>query len=217
MGSHRPSLTITTDNNLVPWSALMEVERTDVSVGKIRAKDLPVVCVLGGPGSGKGSQSEILSYKRNLKHLSSGDLLRHEVLSGSEVGKKVFRLMELGELVPTTVVLDLLAEAMIKAIDEGAKGYLLDAFPMNIEQAEAFESFIGIPAKIIYLSLAQDVMVSRLLERANFGDKEDSINKRCATFQNECRPVLEKYKDKLLKIDADQSVEKVAEAIAAEF
>ena len=81
--------------------------------------------------------------------------------------------MELGELVPTvsqdmitpclqvsascfqTVVLDLLAEAMIKAIDEGAKGFLLDAFPMNIEQAEAFESFIGIPAKIVYLSLAQ--------------------------------------------------------------
>merc|ERR1712156_1009777 len=101
MGSHRPSLTITTDNNLVPWSAIMEVERTDVSVGKIRAKDLPVVCVLGGPGSGKGSQCEILSYKRNMKHLSSGDLLRHEVLSGSLIGSQVYKLMEMGELVPT--------------------------------------------------------------------------------------------------------------------
>ena len=83
----------------------------------------------------------------------------------------------------------------------------------------------------------QDVMVSRLLERANFDDKEESINKRCATFQNECRPVLERYNDKLVKVrteplklasvesvlikhfqvDADQSVEKVAEAIEAEF
>merc|ERR550532_1530556 len=150
----------------------MEVERTDVSVGKIKSKDLPVVCVLGGPGSGKGSQCEILAYKRNLKHLSSGDLLRHEVLSGSEVGKKVFKLMEMGELVPTTVVLDLLAEAMIKAIDEGAAGYLLDAFPINLEQAKAFEEFIGSPTRIIYLSLAQDIMVSRLLERGNFDDKE---------------------------------------------
>ena len=44
---------------------------------------------------------------------------------------------------------------MIKAIDDGADGYLLDAFPMNLEQAEAFESFIGSPARIIYLSLAQ--------------------------------------------------------------
>ena len=54
-----------------------------------------------------------------------------------------------------TVVLDLLAEAMIKAIDEGVAGFLLDAFPINMEQAEAFESFIGTPAKIIYLSLPQ--------------------------------------------------------------
>merc|ERR1712038_1082021 len=181
----------------------MEVERKDVSVGKIRAKDLPVVCVLGGPGSGKGSQCEILAYKRNLKHLSSGDLLRHEVLSGSQVGQKVYKLMEMGELVPTTVVLDILAEAMIKAIDDGADGYLLDAFPMNLEQAEAFESFIGSPARIIYLSLAQDVMVSRLLDRANFDDKEEAIKKRCATFQEECRPVLDKYSQKLVKDNED--------------
>ena len=91
---------------------------------------------------------------------------------------------------------------MIKAIDEGAKGYLLDAFPMNLEQAKAFEDFIGSHTKVIYLSLEQDKMISRLLERGNFDDKEDAINKRCATFQNECRPVLEKYADKLLKVQS---------------
>ena len=52
-------------------------------------------------------------------------------------------------------MLDLLAEAMIKAIDEKTEGFLLDAFPMNLEQAQAFEEFIGSPAKLIYLSLAQ--------------------------------------------------------------
>ena len=102
--------------------------------------------------------------------------------------------------------MDLLAEAMIKAIDEKAKGFLLDAFPMNLEQAQAFEEFIGSPSKIIYLSLAQEIMVSRLLERGNFDDKEDAINKRCATFQNECRPVLEKYADKLLKVSMRASL-----------
>ena len=53
------------------------------------------------------------------------------------------------------MVLDLLAEAMIKAIDDGAKGYLLDAFPLNLEQAKEFEEFIGTPSKIIYLSISQ--------------------------------------------------------------
>ena len=60
-------------------------------------------------------------------------------------------------------------------------------------------------------------MVSRLLERGNFDDKEDAINKRCATFQNECRPVLEKYADKLLKINADQDKEAVAQDIEKGF
>ena len=53
------------------------------------------------------------------------------------------------------MVLDLLAEAMIKAIDDKCEGYLLDAFPINLEQAKAFEEFIGSPTRIIYLSLAQ--------------------------------------------------------------
>jgi len=195
----------------------MEVERKDISVGKIKAAELPIFWVLGGPGSGKGSQCEILSYKKNFKHISGGELLRHEVMSGSKIGTKLYKLMEMGKLVPTTVVLDLLAEAMIKAIDDGAKGYLLDAFPLNLDQAKAFEEFIGTPSKLIYLSISQDIMVSRLLERGNFDDKEDAINKRCETFQNECRPVLEKYAGILLKINADQDKESVANDIDAGF
>ena len=61
-----------------------------------------------------------------------------------------------------TVVLDLLAEAMITAIDEHKAGYLLDAFPLNLDQAAAFEAFIGPPAKVIYLSLAQVCVVLSL-------------------------------------------------------
>jgi len=195
----------------------MEVERKDLSVGKIRAAELPIIWVLGGPGSGKGSQCEILSYKKNFKHISGGELLRHEVMSGSKVGTQLYKLMEMGKLVPTTVVLDLLAEAMIKAIDDGAKGYLLDAFPLNLDQAKEFEEFIGTPSKIIYLSISEDIMVSRLLERGNFDDKEEAIKKRCETFQNECRPVLEKYADILVKINADQKKESVADDIHAKF
>ena len=105
---------------------------------------------------------------------------------------------------------------MIKAIDEKCEGYLLDAFPINLEQAKAFEEFIGSPTKVIYLSLEQassdinnkyelkilikDIMVSRLLDRGNFDDKEDAIKKRCDTFQNECRPVLDKFAEKVIKV-----------------
>merc|ERR1711936_970957 len=95
----------------------------------------PNVGVLGGPGSGKGTQCQTIVTRMGYTHLSSGDLLRNEVLSGSPRGLQIFRLMETGELVPTIVVLHLLTEAMVDKIYGGkAKGFLLDAFPCNIDQ-----------------------------------------------------------------------------------
>merc|ERR1712110_1006389 len=148
-------------------------------------------------------------------HLSSGDLLRNEVtkqqqdpcslqvLSGSPRGLQIFRLMETGELVPTIIVLHLLTEAMVDKIYGGkAKGFLLDAFPCNLDQAEAFESLVMGPSKVIYLSMEQDIMEERLLARGNFDDTKEAITKRCATFQNQTRPVLEASQDRLAKVDA---------------
>merc|ERR1712126_465046 len=181
----------------------MEVERKQVNVAALRDANLPIYWVLGGPGSGKGTQCVNLGVKNGFTHFSTGDLLRKEVMSGSPRGLQLYRVMEMGELVPTDVVLDLLAEAMVENLYSGkAKGFLIDAYPMNLQQAESFESFIYSPAKVIYLSLEQDIMVDRLINRNNFDDKREAIEKRCATFQNETRPVLEKYKDKLVKVDA---------------
>ena len=68
----------------------------------------------GGPGSGRGTQCEKLVLKHKFKHLSSGDLLRHEVMSGSQRGGNLYKLMSSGEPVPNGIVNDLIAEAMVK-------------------------------------------------------------------------------------------------------
>jgi adenylate kinase len=194
----------------------MEVERKEVNVAALKDANLPILWVLGGPGSGKGTQCENLNRKNGFTHLSSGDLLRNEVLSGTKRGLQLYKLMELGELVPTAVVLDLLAEAMVTALYGGkTKGFMLDAYPMNLEQASAFESYIGAPTKVVYLSLEQDVMVDRLVNRGNFDDKREAIVKRCANFQDQTRPVLEKYNDKLIKVDASRAAEEVTADIAS--
>eukprot|EP00092_Neocalanus_flemingeri_P021719 GFUD01023561.1.p1 GENE.GFUD01023561.1~~GFUD01023561.1.p1 ORF type:complete len:200 (+),score=50.47 GFUD01023561.1:131-730(+) len=194
----------------------MEVERKNVNCGAIREANLPIIWVLGGPGSGKGTQCMSLVAKLGFTHLSSGDLLRNEVLSESKIGRQLYNLMERGELVPMTVVLDLLAEAMVNDIHGGKnKGFLLDAFPINLEQAEAFESYVTSPTKVLYLSTEQDVMIDRLLERGNFDDNKESIEKRCSTFQTQTRPVLEKYAAKLVKVNADRPSEEVAQDMAA--
>ena len=81
--------------------------------------------MLGGPGCGKGTQCDKIVAKYGFTHLSSGDLLREEVASGSDRGKSLTAIMESGQLVPLATVLDLLAEAMIKRLS-GSKGFLID-------------------------------------------------------------------------------------------
>jgi len=189
----------------------MEVERTKVDTSSIQTCELPVIWVLGGPGSGKGTQCEYMSRMKEYVHISSGELLRTEVGLGTTRGRQIYATMEAGEHVPTAVIIDLLAETMVNKLNEPfpspggkAKGFLLDAFPYKLEQAEQFEERFVEPSKIIYLSLEQDVMIDRLLKRGNFDDNREAIIKRCATFQEKCRPVLEKYKDKVIKVDASE-------------
>jgi len=194
----------------------MEVERKEINVDAIKSANLPIVWVLGGPGSGKGTQCANVGLKTGFAHLSSGDLLRNEVVSGSKRGLQLYKLMELGELVPTEVVLDLIAEAMVQEVYGGkCKGFLLDAFPWHLEQAEAFENRIGSPKKVIYLSLEQDVMIDRLLSRGNFDDTRESIDKRCNNFQDQTRPVLDKYKDKVVRLDGAREADVVTVDIFA--
>merc|ERR1711902_13095 len=95
----------------------------------------------GGPGSGKGTQCERIVAKYGYTHLSSGDLLRAEVQSGSERGKQLTEIMEKGELVPMFVVLDLLAEAMLSKL-AGSKGFLIDGYPREVAQGQEFEKEI---------------------------------------------------------------------------
>ena len=72
---------------------------------------------IGGPGSGRGTQCEKLALKYKYKHLSSGDLLRHEVMSGSQRGGNLYKLMANGDAVPNGIVNDVIAEAMVKSAD----------------------------------------------------------------------------------------------------
>merc|ERR1712183_1159595 len=90
----------------------MALEPKNVDKTPLKEAKLPVIWVLGGPGSGKGTQCDQIVAKYGYTHLSSGDLLRAELQSGSDRAKILDEIMKKGELVPLFVVLDLLAEAM---------------------------------------------------------------------------------------------------------
>jgi len=101
-------------------------------------KKAKVIFVVGGPGSGKGTQCEKIVKKYGYTHLSSGDLLRAEVQSGSERGKHLNELMQKGILVSNQLVLDMIKDAMLSKI-KTSKGFLIDGYPRQVDQGIEFE------------------------------------------------------------------------------
>merc|ERR1712108_61811 len=152
-----------------------------VDCSALTASGLPIVWVLGGPGSGKGTQCDKIVAKYGYTHLSSGDLLRAEVQSGSERGKQLTEIMTKGDLVPMFVVLDLLAEAMLAKLG-GSKGFLIDGYPREVQQEKEFEAEILPCTQILYSDVSDATMTERLLNRGKSSgrvdDNEETIKKR---------------------------------------
>lgn len=190
----------------------MAVERKKIDLTPLRDAKLPVIFVLGGPGCGKGTQCDKIVSKYGYTHLSSGDLLRDEVSSGSDRGKALNAIMEKGDLVPLEVVLDLLAEAMLKKVST-SKGFLIDGYPREQAQGVQFEQSILPCTKVLYFEVPDEIMVERLLNRAKTSgrvdDNEETIKKRLATFHKHSEPVVDYYKDKCSTIKALGSPDEV--------
>jgi len=179
-----------------------------------KLKTARVIFVLGGPGSGKGTQCDKIVAKYGFTHLSSGDLLRDEVKSGSERAKQLVAIMERGELVSLETVLTLLKEAMIKQAAT-SKGYLIDGYPRELDQGLRFEKDVAPVESVIYFEVADDTMKSRLLKRAETSgrvdDNEQTIVKRLKTFHDHTQPVIDHYakQGKVHKIVAEGSVDDI--------
>merc|ERR1712176_985309 len=109
-----------------------------------------IVFIVGGPGSGKGTQCDRIVAKYGYCHLSSGDLLRAEVASGSERGQKLNEIMKTGGLVPLETVLAMIKDKMMANAD--AKGFLIDGYPREVAQGEQFESTLA-PATAVLTSM----------------------------------------------------------------
>ncbi|KAF8385583.1 hypothetical protein PRIPAC_74725 [Pristionchus pacificus] len=186
-----------------------------IDLTPLKKAGVPIFFIVGGPGSGKGTQCEKIVAKYGLSHLSSGDLLRAEVKSGSSRGAELTKIMEAGQLVPLTVVLDLIKEAMLKEVAKGSKGFLIDGYPREVAQGDQFEAEI-MPAKLaVYFEVSEDTLVKRLLKRAETSgradDNMDTIKKRLKTFNEATAPVVAHYekKGKLARIKAEGTVDEI--------
>ena len=183
-------------------------------------KSLEVLIFLGPPGSGKGTQAEILTKKLNFTHLSIGDLLRENIVNNTDLGKLASKYVKSGELVPDDLIIDLMDSYITELKDESnVSGIILDGFPRTINQATALENKIkqlNVSIKaVLNLDIKDQEILNRLAGRGREDDKPELIKNRLKVYRNQTEPLLEFYNERSLldTINGDQSETDVSSTI----
>ncbi|KAJ0816900.1 putative phosphotransferase with a phosphate group as acceptor [Helianthus annuus] len=197
----------------------VDAAHTEGTESALSVKKPKVVFVLGGPGSGKGTQCANIVEHFGYTHLSAGDLLRAEISSGSENGTMIQNMISEGVIVPPEVTIKLLEKAIMESENDR---FLIDGFPRNEENRAMFESVTGIvPEFVLFFDCSEEEMERRLLSRnqGRVDDNIDTIRKRFKVFVESSLSVINYYnsKGRVRKIDAGKPVAEVFEAVKVVF
>ncbi len=193
--------------------------------------------LLGAPGAGKGTQAVFLKERHGLAHISTGDILRHNLNQGTPLGLEAKKYMDKGELVPDEVVMQMIGERLDSLKPD--EGFMLDGFPRTVKQAEFLESKTKIDGVIMF-TVSDDDIVKRLLNRAvcrscgaitnwdndkcpscggelyrRADDNEETIRSRLKVFHEQTEALIEFYKARklLLEVDATGMPEEIFERV----
>lgn len=173
-----------------------------------------VVFVVGGPGSGKGTQCSRLKEDFNFVHLSTGDLMRDEIAAETYLGTEIYKHMQNGTLVPDTITLRLLKKTMLKHQDTNR--FLIDGFPRTLEQAKRFEQEIAEVSFVLYFEASFETMRARIADRAvrapgRMDDNPKTVERRLKLYEEQTLPVVRYYGPigRLRQVSAEQGVEEV--------
>ncbi|MFI4934837.1 MAG: adenylate kinase [Caulobacterales bacterium] len=177
--------------------------------------------LFGPPAAGKGTQAKRLVEKRGMVQLSTGDMLRAAIASGSALGKRVAGIMERGELVSDEIVSELIENRLDEA--EAAGGAVFDGFPRTLAQAQGLDAMLDRRRRpvdlVIRLKVDDAALIQRIAGRfAESGrpdDNPESFKVRLAKYNDETAPLLPYYRahNKLVEVDGMASIEAVAGAI----
>jgi adenylate kinase len=173
--------------------------------------------LIGAPGSGKGTQAELLAARFGIAHISSGDLLRQHVRDQTSLGRTVKSYVDRGDLVPDGLVMTMLREPVLAA----ASGYVLDGFPRTVKQARASYAVVRpLGAEVqaaIHLDVPREELMRRLLARGRGSeDVEAVVENRLKMYQEKTVPLLHYYagREWMFTVDGARSAEAVHQDIA---
>lgn len=179
------------------------------------------IVLLGPPGAGKGTQAVLICKKYGIPHISTGDMLREAVASGSALGKTVKSVLDSGELVTDELVMQVVGDRLRR--EDCAGGYLLDGVPRTVNQAEILRDMLSgggsALTRVVQLSVPEQVLLDRIRHRGGAGARTDDTAevaaKRLQVYWTQTAPVAEFYRQEglLAEVDGVGSVEEVSERI----
>ena len=177
------------------------------------------IIIFGPPGCGKGTQSSRITEKYKLIHISTGDIIRKEIKSGSKFGIQLKSIVEKGELVPYELIIKILESALVK--NNNSNGFIFDGFPRTIEQAADLDNILAKDntsiSMVLSLKVEDDVVVERLLKRAQIegrkDDTEDVIKNRLKIYKAETFPLISRYKEqgKYFEVEGCNAIDEIFE------
>ena len=181
------------------------------------------IIILGPQGSGKGTQAKLLAKKLNLKHISTGELLRQAAQEPTKKGQIIKHLLTKGTLIPFETTLELLKPVLKKT----TTGFILDGMPRNLRQAEHLDWFLKQIKKsidqVVYITLSKKSTFERLEKRAEIegrsDDTKEAIKKRLEIYQKETVPVIRYYQKQgnFIEIDGEPSIKEIHQSILSKL
>ena len=175
------------------------------------------IILCGAPGGGKGTQSQFIVEKYGLKHLSTGEVLRAEIKSGTALGKEIDELISKGNLVPDNMMYGVI-ENYIANLPQDCKGTIFDGYPRTVAQAEALTELLkkyNMEAIMIDLLVDEQLLIQRLIERGKVSGRADdnlnTIRHRIAVYHNQTEPIAHYYRHQgnYFAVNGNQPVEDV--------
>ena len=169
------------------------------------------IILLGAPGSGKGTQSIILNKKLGLVQLSTGEIIREDIEKKTKLGLQVKNLVDNGEFVSDNIILSIISKRISE--EDCRKGFILDGFPRNLNQASKFDEILLENDKkidfVIELNVSKENLYKRIENRATVSnearadDKEEILKNRLNIYDEQTKPLVPYYKKAELHFEVD--------------
>ncbi|KAK8794813.1 hypothetical protein WA158_001794 [Blastocystis sp. Blastoise] len=178
-----------------------------------------IIFLLGGPGSGKGTQSKILETKYKWIPISAGDCLREEQQTQSKDADLIREYIREGKIVPGHITINLLWKKIQSNVNNGHPNMIIDGFPRSMENLNDWNEIVGDKANLLFILLLEcsdEVMTERVMSRSRASGREDdnpeALIKRFKTHHETSLPVIELFRAKNMvrQINADQTIEQVS-------